>query len=73
MNDPIDITPSDSVSPIYLVELTQEELERQEQDKILAEDLRTAERGRNKNIESALSKLKKLGLSEEEARAIAGV
>ena len=68
-----DITPEESVSPIYLVPLTEEEiLQRKEmqleQDKRMQEEL-----DKLKNKESAIAKLLKLGITEEEAKAIAGV
>jgi hypothetical protein len=73
----IDITPEDSVVPIYLIALTEEEisereamLEQHEIDRISAEE---KEISRLASRESALAKLAKLGLTEEEARAIIGI
>lgn len=75
--EPIDITPEDSVVPVYLVPLTpEEEAEREamaaqaEADRIAAEE---AEAAKAAAKESAVAKLVKLGLTEEEAKAFAGV
>ena len=67
---PIDITPADSVVPVYLEEPTDEELaERQaEHEKMEAERL-----ARQEKLDSALAKLKKLGLTEDEAKAVIGL
>jgi hypothetical protein len=73
----IDITPEDSVVPIYLVELTEEEVAEREQlaaqEAQRIKDQERAELERKEAIQSALDKLAKLGLTEEEAKAIAGV
>ena len=76
-NEPIDITPEDSVVPVYLVELTEEEIAeresqaaemaQQEADRIAAAEAKEAAKA------SAIAKLAALGLTEEEAAAIAGV
>jgi len=76
-NEPIDITPEDSVVPVYLVELTEEEVAerealaaqsaQEEADRIAAEEAKVAAKA------SAIAKLAALGLTEEEAAAIAGV
>ena len=76
-NEPIDITPEDSVVPVYLVELTEEEIAereaqaaemaQQEADRIAAAEAKEAAKV------SAIAKLAALGLTEEEAAAIAGV
>lgn len=76
-NEPIDITPEDSVVPVYLVELTEEEIAerealaaqsaQEEADRIAAEEAKVAAKA------SAIAKLAALGLTEEEAAAIAGV
>lgn len=76
-NEPIDITPEDSIVPVYLVELTEEEIAereahaaemaQQEADRIAAAEAKEAAKA------SAIAKLAALGLTEEEAAAIAGV
>lgn len=76
-NEPIDITPEDSVVPVYLVELTEEEIAereaiaaqsaQEEADRIASEEAKVAAKA------SAIAKLAALGLTEEEAAAIAGV
>jgi hypothetical protein len=75
--EPIDITPEDSVVPVYLVPLNpEEEAEREamaaqaEADKIAAEE---AEAAKIAAKESAVAKLVKLGLTAEEAQAFAGI
>jgi len=61
--EPIDITPADSVVPVYLEEPTAEELaERQAQH----EAQEAAKAAREAVRESALAKLAALGLTEEE-------
>lgn len=66
----VDITPADSIVPVYLEEPTDEELaERQaEHEKMEAERLAHQEK-----LDSALAKLKKLGLTEDEAKAVIGL
>jgi hypothetical protein len=65
-----DITPEDSVTPIYLVQLTEEEateleqLAAQEQARVVAIETQRADR------QSALEKLGALGLTEDEVRAL---
>lgn len=68
--DTTDITPEDSVVPVFLVPLSEEELEeRKLQDLAIEEEKKNQEQLKK----SALQKLQKLGLTEEEAKAIAGV
>jgi hypothetical protein len=76
-NELIDITPEDSVVPVYLVEPTEEEiaerealakqLSKEEADRVAMEEAKEAAKA------SAIAKLAALGLTEEEATAIAGV
>lgn len=75
--DIIDITPEDSVVPVYIVPLTDEEIaerdamaQQAEQDRIALEESELAKQAAK---ESALVKLAALGLTEEEAKAIVGV
>lgn len=69
----INITPEDSVVPVYLLPLTEEEiLDREAFAAQIAADM-TAELQKAAAKESALIKLAALGLTEEEARAIVGV
>lgn len=72
-SEPIDITPEDSVVPVYLIELTAEEVaEREamaaqaEADRVAAEEAAVAKETARA---SAVAKLVKLGLTEEEALA----
>jgi uncharacterized protein YfaA (DUF2138 family) len=68
-----DITPEDSVVPIYLVPPSEEELAEREQWAIEAADREAAEQAKLDARESALAKLAKLGLTEEEAKAVIGL
>jgi hypothetical protein len=68
--EPIDITPDDSVVPVFLAELTDTEIaERQSQHE--AEQL--AKNERLTKLDSAITKLKALGLTESEAKIIIGL
>lgn len=62
----IDITPEGSVAPTYLIELTEEELA------VIAESQQDFAVVSPEKL-SALEKLKKLGLTEAEAKAIIGI
>jgi hypothetical protein len=72
-----DITPEDSVVPVYLVPLTTEELAEREQfaadEEARKAELVAAENARQEARNSALIKLATLGLTEEEARAVIGL
>lgn len=70
MSENIDITPEGSVAPIYLVPLTSEEVDERQQ--VVAQQEAEA-RSKSDAIQSAMAKLSKLGLTEEEARAIIGI
>jgi DNA-binding NarL/FixJ family response regulator len=59
----INITPADSVVPVYLEEPTEEELAERQAEHEAAEAAKTA---RETTRESALAKLAALGLTEEE-------
>ena len=69
-----EITPEDSIVPIYLVPLTEEELVERERQVAEAENERLAmeEAASAKAIakESAIAKLAALGLTEEEVSAL---
>jgi hypothetical protein len=68
--EPIEITPDDSVVPVFLEEPTQAELaERQ----AIQEAKETAETARQTKLDSAITKLKALGLTESEAKIIIGL
>lgn len=69
-HEPIDITPEGSVVPIYLVPTTNEELAERLQQ---AEELAVIQKAQDDAKQSALQKLSKLGLTEEEAKAIIGI
>lgn len=68
-----DITPEDSVVPIYLVPLTEEEelmyAELAKKEDEYQQSLIDAEKAR----QAAIDKLKKLGLTEQEIKAIISI
>lgn len=68
-----DITPSDSVVPVYLVPLTAEEEAERKAWAAEAAEREAAEQAKLEARESALAKLAKLGLTEEEAKAVIGL
>ncbi len=71
--EPIDITPEDSVVPVYLVPLTDAEVAEREAMAAQAEADKAAEEAaaaaKVAARESAVAKLVALGLTEEEAQA----
>ena len=67
-----DITPADSVVPVYLVPLTEEELAEREQWAIEAAERDAAEAAKVAAKEAAIKKLAKLGLTEAEVQALLG-
>lgn len=66
----IDITPKDSVVPIYLEPPTKAELDERKEQENYRESARLE---REAKLESALNKLKSLGLTESEAKIIIGL
>jgi hypothetical protein len=72
--EPIDITPDDSVVPVYLIELTDAELAAQQAEHEAEQEAKeTAETERATKLASAITKLKALGLTEAEAKIIIGL
>lgn len=72
--EPIDITPEDSVVPVFLVELTDAEIAAQQaEQEAIQEAKTTAETARQTKLNSAITKLKALGLTESEAKIIIGL
>lgn len=71
-----DITPADSVVPVYLVPLTEEELAEREQWAIEAAEREAAEEAKAEAKAeaklAALAKLEALGLTEAEVAALLG-
>jgi hypothetical protein len=67
---PIEITPDDSVVPVFLIEPTDAEIA-QRQAELQAKE--TAETARQTKLDSAITKLKALGLTESEANVIIGL
>jgi hypothetical protein len=68
--EPIDITPDDSVVPVFLIESTDAEIaarEAENQTEIEAQEARQTK------LDSAITKLKALGLTETEAKIIIGI
>ena len=72
-----EITPEDSIVPVYLEQLTEEEVAKRKLDyeKFLQIEQQEKDQQTKKeqDIQAAISKLSKLGLTEDEARAIAGL
>ena len=68
--EPIDITPAESVVPVYLVQLTEEEFAERETWAAEAEAHEAAEQAALAAKETAKAKLAKLGLTEEEVAAL---
>jgi hypothetical protein len=72
--EPIEITPEDSVVPVFLVEPTEAEFTaRQAADEIADQEKVDAKSGRETKLDSAITKLKALGLTESEAKIIIGL
>ena len=72
--EPIDITPDDSVVPVFLIELTDAEIaEREAEHQAQVEAKGQAETERATKLASAITKLKALGLTETEAKIIIGI
>lgn len=67
-----DITPADSVAPVYLVPFTEKELVEREQWAIELAEREAAELAKVAAKKAALTKLAKLGLTEEEIIALIG-
>lgn len=65
-----DITPADSVVPVYLEPPTKAELDERKAQQDVLESARLE---REAKLESALNKLKSLGLTESEAKIIIGL
>ena len=68
--EPVDITPEDSVSPVYLVPLTDAELAEREAWATEQAEREQAEADKASARESALSKLAALGLTADEIAAL---
>ena len=65
-----DITPQDSIVPVYLEALNEEELDARKTE---SEAKKTVETARQTKLDSAITKLKALGLTESEAKIIIGL
>lgn len=70
---PVEITPGDSVVPVWLVPLTPEEEAEREQWVAAQAAREKAEEDKSIARESALVKLTNLGLTEEEVQALLGL
>ena len=72
-----DITPEDSVVPVYLEPLTEEEIAKRklEYEKFLQAEQQEKDQQikKEQDVQAAIAKLAKLGLTEDEAKAIAGL
>lgn len=69
----IDITPEDSVVPVFLVPTTEEELAERAAMALIQAEREQAELDKVNARESAIAKLAKLGLTEDEAKAVIGL
>jgi hypothetical protein len=65
-----DITPEDSIVPVYLEAPTQAELDERQAN---ADAIQTQRQERATKLASAITKLKALGLTETEAKIIIGI
>jgi len=71
---PVDITPDDSIVPVFLIEATDAEIAAQQAEhEAIQEAKETAETERATKLASAITKLKALGLTEAEAKIIIGL
>jgi hypothetical protein len=68
-----DITPPESVVPVYLVPPTKKQVEETQKLELEYEQRNQENQAKEEIKLSALDKLAKLGLTEEEAKAIIGV
>lgn len=68
--EPVEITPDDSVVPVWLVPLTPEEEAEREQWAVEQAEREQAEQEKQAARESARSKLAKLGLTDDEVAAL---
>ena len=68
-----DITPPESVVPIYLVPPTKKQIEETQKLELEYEQRNQENQAKEEAKLSALDKLAKLGLTEEEAKAIVGI
>jgi hypothetical protein len=72
--EPINITPIESAVPVFLEELTDAEIaQREAEEQEIQEAKETAEIARQTKLDSAITKLKALGLTESEAKIIIGL
>ena len=72
--EPIDITPEDSVVPVFLIEPTDVEIAaKQAEQSAIQKAEENAETARQTKLDSAITKLKALGLTESEAKIIIGL
>ena len=68
--EPIDITPADSAVPVFLVELTDEELAQRETEYAAEQAARQAEQENKAAQKTAI--LERIGLTEEELQIVLG-
>jgi hypothetical protein len=69
----VDITPEDSSCPVYLIPEPEEMVLERERLVAASEAIKSTELAQETARQSALAKLAKLGLTEEEARAVIGL
>lgn len=73
MDEAIDITPEDSLGQVFLVPLTEEEIAEREEAARVEKTIEEIEAEKQAAKDSAILKLTKIGLTEEEAKAIVGL
>lgn len=73
MDEAIDITPEDSLGQVFLVPLTEDEIAEREEAAMVEKTIEEIEAEKQAAKDSAILKLTKIGLTEEEAKAIVGI
>ena len=73
MDEAIDITPEDSLGQVFLVPLTEDEIAEREEAAMVQKTIEEIEAEKQAAKDSAILKLTKIGLTEEEAKAIVGI
>ena len=68
--EPVEITPTDSVVPVYLIPLAPEEEAEREQWAVEQAERELAEQAKSVARKSAIGKLAKLGLTDDEINAL---
>lgn len=67
-----EITPEDSIVPVYKLETTKEQEDEIKKGDLELSEFKTKEKSKSKKRDSALAKLEKLGITQEELSALLG-